>query len=80
MWNLKKAQKILHRQKPDGRWQYPNPNERVRRREHYDLLETFRQLSYLVEYFGFDKRHPERTLMYRVLFHHIDSFLKVYES
>jgi len=25
-------------------------------------------------------RHPERTLIYRVLFHHIDSFLQEYES
>jgi hypothetical protein len=30
----------------------------ARNREHYDLLETFRQLGYLVEYFGFDRRHP----------------------
>ena len=28
----------------------------------------------------YSQRHPERTLMYRVLFHHIDSFLKAYES
>ena len=58
LWKTKKAQKIVDRQKPDGRWKYPNPNIRVRKKEHYDLLETFRQLGFLVEYFGFDKRHP----------------------
>jgi hypothetical protein len=58
LWNLKKAQKILNRQEPDGRWKYPNPKEGIRKKEHYDLLETYRQLGYLVEYFGFDNRHP----------------------
>lgn len=58
LWKTKKAQKIIGRQKPDGRWEYPNPNERVRKKEHYDLLETYRQLGFLVEHFGFDKRHP----------------------
>jgi hypothetical protein len=58
LWSMRRAQKILARQKPDGRWVYPNPKERIRKREHYDLVETFRQLGYLVEYFGFDKRHP----------------------
>ena len=58
LWKKQKAQKILDRQKPDGRWEYPNPNERVRKKEHYDLLETYRQLGFLVEYFGFDKCHP----------------------
>jgi len=28
----------------------------------------------------YSQRHPERTVFYRVLFHHIDSFLKAYES
>jgi hypothetical protein len=58
VWNLKKPQKILRRQKPDGRWEYPNPKESIRKKDHYDLLETYRQLGYLVEYFGFDKHHP----------------------
>jgi hypothetical protein len=58
LWNLKKAQNILSRQKPDGGWEYPNPRERIRKKEHYDLLETFRQLGFLVECFGFDRRHP----------------------
>jgi len=28
----------------------------------------------------YSQRHPERTVFYCVLFHHIDSFLKAYES
>ena len=58
LWRMKKARNIVDRQKPDGRWKYPNPKERIRKREYYDLLETYRQLGFLVEYFGFDKRHP----------------------
>jgi hypothetical protein len=58
LWQTKKPLIILSRQRPDGRWEYPNPKEQIRRREHYDLLETFRQLGLLVEYYGFDKRHP----------------------
>jgi squalene cyclase len=57
LWDMKKAQRIIDRQKPDGRWEYPNPKERIRKKEYYDLLETYRQLGYLVEYFGCDKHH-----------------------
>jgi len=53
----KRAQKIVGHQKPDGRWEYPNPNRRIRKKEHYDLIETYRQLGLLMESFGFDKRH-----------------------
>jgi hypothetical protein len=58
LWKTKKARRIVGRQKSDGRWEYPNPKERVRKKEHYDLLETYRQLGFLVEFYGFDKRHP----------------------
>ena len=57
LWNMKKARTIVGRQKPDGRWEYPNPKERIRKKEHFDLLETFRQLGFLVEHYGFDNRH-----------------------
>ena len=57
LWNMKKARMIVGRQKADGRWGYPNPKERIRKKEHFDLLETFRQLGFLVEHYGFDKRH-----------------------
>jgi hypothetical protein len=58
LWETHKAHRILNRQKPDGRWEYPNPKERIRIKEHYDQVETLRQLGFLVEHFGFDKRHP----------------------
>lgn len=57
-WKTKRAKKIVGCQKPDGRWEYPNPRERIRKKEHYDLIETYRQLGFLVEQLGFDKRHP----------------------
>ena len=57
MCGMKKAQNIVSCQKLDGRWEYSNPKERIRRKEHYDLLETFRQLGFLIEYYGFDRCH-----------------------
>jgi hypothetical protein len=58
LWNMKKARRILARQREDGGWNYPNPKERIRKKEHYDLYEAFRQLGFLVECFGLDRRHP----------------------
>jgi hypothetical protein len=57
LWEMKGSLSILGHQKPDGRWKYPNPKERIRKKEHFDLLETYRQLGFLIEHYGFDKRH-----------------------
>ncbi|MFC2156252.1 hypothetical protein ACFLT9_00305 [Acidobacteriota bacterium] len=67
-WRSKDAQRIIIRQKSDGRWEYPNPKERIRKKEHYDLLETYRQLGYLVEYFGFDRTHSSIRLAKEFVF------------
>lgn len=57
LWTAREAERILARQEPDGRWRYPGGNLRIRSREDYDQLETFRQLGFCVEKFGLDQTH-----------------------
>lgn len=59
LWGLPEAQKIVSRQQPDGLWVYPGGGIKATRSlENYNQIETFRQLGYLVEMYGFDKRSP----------------------
>lgn len=58
LWQLPMAGKIVGRQRSDGGWQYPGGNHALRSAENYDQLETFRNLGYLVELFGFTVMHP----------------------
>ena len=59
LWSDSGARRILARQRPDGRWEYPGGGtRRIRKREDYDQLETYRQLGLLVEKFGFSRKHP----------------------
>lgn len=55
---LPNARKIVDRQQKDGSWKYARNNAAVRSQENYDQIETFRQLGYLVESFGFDRSCP----------------------
>ena len=57
LWELPAATKILRRQREDGSWKYPGGNEKVRSREDYDQLETYRMIGLLVEKYGFDRKH-----------------------
>lgn len=58
LWEIPEVQRILARQQPDGRWQYPGSNSAVRSRANYDQLETYRQLGVLVYKYRLDRRHP----------------------
>jgi hypothetical protein len=58
LWDLPEAKKIVSKQQPDGSWRYPGGNTNLRTSENYDQIETFRNLGYLVEMFGFDQSHP----------------------
>ena len=58
LWVLPAAKKIVKRQQPDGSWKYPGGNRKIRSSENYDQIETFRNLGYLVEMFGFDRSAP----------------------
>lgn len=56
LWDLKIPQAILRRQQPNGSWKYPG--NRPRGVTDYDQIETYRELGYLIEEYGFDKNHP----------------------
>jgi hypothetical protein len=58
LWDLHAARRIVARQNADGSWTYPGGKERIRSREDYDQIETFRQTAILVEMFGFSREHP----------------------
>jgi len=58
LWESGNAQKILRRQLKNGRWKYPAPGATARSVEDYDQIETFRNVGFLVEKFGFTRRHP----------------------
>lgn len=58
LWDLPDAQKIIQKQQNDGSWAYPGGNTRIRSVENYNQIETFRQLGYLIEMFGFNKTSP----------------------
>lgn len=57
LWDLKIPSQILRRQQADGSWKYPGKNKPWYTTD-YDQLETYRQLGFLVQMFGFNKSHP----------------------
>jgi hypothetical protein len=59
LWELPEAQRILRKQRGDGAWVYPNKKSKAQYPlVDYDQLETFRQVGFLVEKFGFHRGHP----------------------
>ncbi len=58
LWDLPDAQKILRHQMKNGGWRYPSPANTARSAEDYDQIETYRNLGFLVEKFGFTRAHP----------------------
>ena len=61
LWDLPEAHKIVNRQQKDGSWKYSGGNARIRSSENYDQIETFRNLGYLIEMYGYDRRSPAVT-------------------
>jgi hypothetical protein len=59
LWDLPEAKKIVSKQQPDGSWKYPGGNKNIRSSENYNQIETFRNLGYLVEMYGFNNSNPE---------------------
>jgi len=57
LWKLPSAIKIINRQHEDGYWRYPAWKKKLNEPENYNLLETYRQLGFLVEKYGFTKEH-----------------------
>jgi Squalene-hopene cyclase C-terminal domain len=58
LWDMKLPKKLIKSQQEDGSWKYPGAQLKLRSRENYNQLETFRQLGELVEKYGFNKTHP----------------------
>ncbi len=58
LWDLPEAQKIVKKQRHDGSWKYAGGNKNIRSIENYNQIETFRNLGYLVEMYGFNKSKP----------------------
>ncbi|MDD1475152.1 hypothetical protein MEO41_28385, partial [Dolichospermum sp. ST_sed4] len=64
LWELKIPKQILRKQQADGSWKYPGKTAWYT--TDYSQLETYRQLGFLVQMFGFDRSHPaiEKTAEY----------------
>jgi hypothetical protein len=58
LWELPDARKITRRQMKNGGWKYPPSGASARSAENYDQLETYRNLGFLVEKYGFSRRSP----------------------
>jgi hypothetical protein len=56
LWRLPEVGKILAKQQPSGAWRYPKQPPPPT--GNYDLLETFRQLRFLVQMYRLDHNHP----------------------
>ncbi|MBY9004359.1 MAG: terpene cyclase/mutase family protein [Candidatus Lokiarchaeota archaeon] len=57
LWDLPSAIKIIKKQQEDGSWRYPAWKTKLNEPENYNLLETYRQLGFLVEKYGFSNEH-----------------------
>ena len=57
LWTLSPAIKIINKQQEDGNWRYSAWKTKLNEPENYNLLETYRQLGFLVEKYGFTKEH-----------------------
>lgn len=57
LWKLPEVEKILKKQNIDGFWKYPSSKRDLRTQENYNQLETYRQLGFLLEKYGFNNQH-----------------------
>jgi hypothetical protein len=58
LWNLQAVQRILEKQQEEGSWKYPKRKTDPIEISGYKQLETFRQLSILVEEYLLNRDHP----------------------
>jgi Prenyltransferase and squalene oxidase repeat len=56
LWELPEVTKIVTRQLPEGSWKYPGKPSGAGVK--YGLIETWKQLRYLVDMYGMDRSHP----------------------
>jgi hypothetical protein len=58
LWSQQYATKLLHKQREDGSWHYPGEGSGKKYGQDYDQLETYRNLTQLVELYEITKEHP----------------------
>lgn len=57
LWELEQPKKILRKQKTLGYWKSKSQNREKAPAVNYDLFETFKQFSKLIDMFEFNKKH-----------------------
>ena len=57
LWESPEVQRILRRQNPDGSFEYPGKRVVPYPAHHYPLVETWKQIRFLVEQYGTNRRH-----------------------
>ena len=58
LWELPPVVKLLRKQQENGAWKYPGGKPDIRSQQHYNKMETYRNLGELVEKYGFTRIHP----------------------
>ena len=58
LWELPEPLKIVKKQRENGSWRYPGKRRDVDSYTNYALLETFRNLGFLVQKYGLNRSHP----------------------
>ena len=56
LWDLPAVSRLVRKQQPGGFWDYPAKGT-LRSETNYNQLETYRNLGFLVEKFGLNKKH-----------------------
>ncbi|MFX0105828.1 MAG: hypothetical protein ACFE75_10075 [Candidatus Hodarchaeota archaeon] len=57
LWELDPVKKITNKQLENGSWKYSRHKEDIRTQENYNQLETYRQIGFLIEKYGFNRQH-----------------------
>jgi hypothetical protein len=57
LWDLPEVKVLLRKQQPDGSWKYRD-KQQGNTGVKYQLIETWKQLRYLVDMYEMDRRHP----------------------
>jgi hypothetical protein len=68
LWGQPYASRLLGRQRPDGSWRFPGNRSGEKFGQDYDQLETYRNLTQLVELYGANVGHPKIRLASEYLF------------
>lgn len=61
LWELPIPLGIVKKQQENGSWKYPGGNKAIRSSANYDQIETYRNLGYLIDMYGFTESSPVIT-------------------